>query len=263
MDHGVESASVRAATNKPATATIRLRGLRQDEHVMIEVSDDGAGLDFDRIRQVALQRNLVTPDALADMNEGDLVNLIFAPGFSTAPVVTGLSGRGVGMDTVRTTVQRIGGRVAVESRAGQGTTIRFTLPFSVMMTRVMSVGAGRETFGIPLDAVVENLRVATDRIVPVGVSQAIVIRDQTVPVIELADALGLPSGDRLALDATLVVIQSAGGLGALRVDRVGEPMEVMLKPLDGLLSETPGIAGSTLLGDGSVLLILNLEELFS
>ena len=263
MGHGVESAPIRAAANKPATATISMRGLRQEEHVVIEVSDDGAGIDVDRIRRVALERNAIAPDALAGMNEDDLVNLIFAPGFSTASIVTGLSGRGVGMDSVKTAVQRVGGRVAVESRAGHGTTVRFTLPFSVVMTRVMMVGVAAETFAIPLDAVVENLRVAPERVVPVGASQAIVIRDQTVPVIELADALGLPSGGGPRLDATLVVIRAGGALGALRVDRVGEPMEVMLKPLEGLLAETRGIAGSTLLGDGRVLLILNLEEIFS
>jgi two-component system chemotaxis sensor kinase CheA len=160
-------------------------------------------------------------------------------------------------------VHRVGGRVAIESRAGRGTTIRFTLPFSVMMTRVMIVGVGADTFAIPLDAVVENLRVPLERIVPVGVSHAVVVRDQTVPVIGLAAALGLQAGNGSEPEATLVVIRAAGALGALRVDRVGEPMEVMLKPLEGLLADTRGIAGSTLLGDGSVLLILDLEEIFS
>jgi two-component system chemotaxis sensor kinase CheA len=263
MDHGIESAAIRAAANKPATATLRLRGERQQEHVVIEVSDDGAGLDFARIRSVALQRNLATAEALAAMTEDDLVNLIFAPGFSTASVVTGLSGRGVGMDTVRTAVRRVGGRVTVETRAGQGTTIRFALPFSVMMTRVMIVGTGAHTFGIPLDAVVENVRTTRDRVVPIGGSKAIVIRDRTVPVIGLADAVGLEADDCPRAETTLVVVRTLGALGALQVDRVGEPIEVLLQPLEGLLAQTRGIAGSTLLGDGSVLLILDIEELFS
>jgi len=262
MDHGIELAAGRSAAHKPAVATIRLRGRRRDNEIEIEVEDDGAGLDLDRIRQVAVDRGVVAPDVAAGMAEADVVGLVFAPGFSTASVVTELSGRGVGMDSVRTAVQRVGGRIAIESRRGVGTTVRFTLPFSVMLTRVMVVGAGADTFGIPLDAVVETLRVPSERLVPVGASHVVVIRDETLPVIDLAAALGLPLGADPRSGATLVVIRAGGALGALRVDRIGEAMEVMLKPLEGLLADARGIAGSTLLGDGSVLLILDLDELF-
>ena len=262
MDHGIEPAAGRRAARKPPTATIRLRGHRRDNDVVIEVEDDGAGLDLDRIRQVAVEREVATPDAVAAMTEPEVVDLIFAPGFSTASVVTGLSGRGVGMDSVRTAVQRVGGRVGVDSRRGVGTTVRFTLPFSVMLTRVMVVGVRADTFGIALDGVVETLRVPWERLVPVGASHVVVIRNETVPVIDLASALGLAAGDHPQDGATLVVVRAGGSIGALRVDRIGEAMEVMLKPLEGLLAHTRGIAGSTLQGDGSVLLILDLEEIF-
>jgi two-component system chemotaxis sensor kinase CheA len=261
MDHGIESASVRAAGDKAPIATIRLSAHRQGEHVVVELSDDGGGMDIARIRQVARQRNVATTDDLASLSDREVVDLIFAPGFSTATMVTGLSGRGVGMDAVRTAVERSGGHVTIETQAGTGTTVRFTLPFSVMMTQVMTVEAGGQMFGIPLDAVVETIRVGTDTIAGVGAAHAIVLRNKTVPLLELAAALGVAHERRQEAEATIVVTRIDGHVGALRVDRIEERMEVMLKPLEGLLAGMPGVAGSTLLGDGTVLLVLDLWEL--
>ncbi|HYJ18062.1 MAG TPA: chemotaxis protein CheW, partial [Burkholderiales bacterium] len=261
LDHGVESAAVRAAKGKPPVATIRLRASRQGEHVVVEVSDDGAGIDVQRIRQVARDRNAVPAEVLEAMSDTEAIELIYAPGFSTVDEVTDMSGRGVGMDAVRTAVERFAGQVSVESRAGEGTTVRFRLPFSVMMTRVMTVEAGRQQFGIPIDAVVETVRVPTDSIASVGAARAIVLRDRTLPMVELAGMLGMAHDEQRQAQATLVVVRIDGQLGALRVDRLGGQMEVMLKPLEGILVGLPGIAGSTLLGDGSVLLVLDLGEL--
>ena len=261
MDHGVEDTSTRRARQKPSVASIRLRAERSGDQVVVEVRDDGGGIDLARIRTVALERSLVDREALSAFSEQEIVDMIFAPGFSTADRVTDVSGRGVGMDAVRTTIHRLGGRVGIESEAGRGTTVRFTLPFSVMMTRIMVVVAAGQTFGVPLDAVVETMRVDAGRIVPVGSAYAIVLRNRTVPVVALAEALGLPFDDRDATHATLVVTMRNGSYGALRVDGIGERLEVILKPLEGLLAGMSGIAGSTLLGDGSVLLILDLEEL--
>ena len=260
MDHGVEDAAARAAAGKPAVATIRLRAFRESEHVLIEIADDGSGIDLARVRQVAAERNVATAEELASMNDEQLVDLIFAPGFSTAAAVTQVSGRGVGMGAVRTAVSRLGGHVDVRSSAGEGTTVRFTLPFSVLVTQVMTVEAAGQTFGIPLDAVVETIRVSKDSIFPVGAAHAIVLRNRTIPLVRLAQVLAprAAGGDEAG---PIVIAKIDGDLGALQVDRVGERMEIMLKPLDGLLSGLPGIAGSTLLGDGSVLLVLDLAEL--
>jgi len=260
MDHGVEDAAARAAAGKPAVATIRLRAFRESEHVLIEIADDGSGIDLARVRQVAAERNVATAEELASMNDAQLVDLIFAPGFSTAAAVTQVSGRGVGMGAVRTAVSRLGGHVDVRSSAGEGTTVRFTLPFSVLVTQVMTVEAAGQTFGIPLDAVVETIRVSKDSIFPVGAAHAIVLRNRTIPLVRLAQVLAprAAGGDEAG---PIVIAKIDGDLGALQVDRVGERMEIMLKPLDGLLSGLPGIAGSTLLGDGSVLLVLDLAEL--
>jgi two-component system chemotaxis sensor kinase CheA len=260
MDHGVEDAATRRARGKPPIARIVLRAQRAGDQVVVEVRDDGGGIDLARVRAVALARQLVEPDALAARSDAEIIDLIFEPGFSTADRVNDISGRGVGMDAVRTAVHRLGGRVVVESESGRGTTVRLTLPFSVMMTPVLMVVAGGQTFGVPLDTVVETLRLDADRVVRVGAAHAIVHRNRTLPVVKLEHALGLPCDDRENADATLVVTAYGASLGALQVDAIREPVEVMLKPLEGLLAGTRGLAGSALLGDGSVLLVIDLGE---
>jgi two-component system chemotaxis sensor kinase CheA len=261
MDHGIEDAAARAAAGKPAVATIRVRAAREGDHVVIEVTDDGRGIDVARVREVARERNVVPADALAALRDAEVLDLIFAPGFSTARAVTGISGRGVGLDAVRTAAKRLGGHVDISDSSARGTTVRLTLPFSVMMTDIMTVEAGGQTFGIPLESVVETLRVTRREIVPVGAAHATVLRGRTVPVVELGQVLGTRRGRDDGDTALLVVTEVDDDVGALAVQRVGERMAVMLKPLDGILSGLPGIAGSTLLGDGSVLLVLDPAEL--
>jgi two-component system, chemotaxis family, sensor kinase CheA len=261
MDHGVEAAAARAAAAKPAVATIRVRAFREGEHVLIDVSDDGAGIDIERVRQVARERNMMPAEVLAAASDEEIVDLIFAAGLSTAAEVSEISGRGVGMDAVRTAVGRLGGQVQARTERGRGTTIRFTLPFSVLVTQVMTVEAGGQTFGIPLDAVVETLRVSSESIFPVGAAHAIVLRNRTVPLVRLAQVLSPGTRQHADESGPIVIAKVDGELGALQVDRIGERIDVMLKPLDGLLAGLPGIAGSTMLGDGSVLLVLDLAEL--
>ena len=259
MDHGVEPGAERAAAGKSAIATIYLRGRREGEHVLVEVEDDGRGIDADRIREVAVARDLATTETVAGMSEDAVIDFIFMPGFSTAADVTDLSGRGVGMDAVRASIERLGGRVQLETRKGAGSIVRFVLPFSVMMTRVMTVEAGGQWFGVPLDAVVETVRVRRDEIRSVGQAHAFVLRKRTVPLIGLAATLGWANAQSDS-DATVVVASSGGELGGLEVDRLGARMDVMLKPAEGLLSGIPAIAGTTMLGNGGVLLVLDVKE---
>jgi two-component system, chemotaxis family, sensor kinase CheA len=262
LDHGLESADERAKLGKPATATIVLRAGRQGEHVIIEVEDDGRGIDVARVREVARERDVASQAALDGMSDDEVIDLIFAPGFSTAAEVTGLSGRGVGMDVVRTSVERLGGRVAVSSRPQRGTIVHFTLPFTVMMTQVLTVEAAGQVFGVPMDAVVETVRVNRDAIAPIGAARALVLRNRTVPIIDLGQALGRkPSAS--AGDATVLIVSVAGQWGGLEVDRLGERLDVMLKPPEGLLAGVPGIDGTTLLGDGRVLIVLDLHEIMN
>ena len=261
MDHGVEPEPERIAAGKPVIATIALGARRQGENVVIEVSDDGRGVDIARVREIASERQIIDGPALSSATEQDLLDLIFMPGFSTKGAVTDLSGRGVGMDAVRAAVERIGGRVGVESVAGQGATFRLTLPFSILVTRVMTVETCGQAFGVPLDSVVESLRVPRSRIHAVGAGEAFVLRDRTIPLIDLAEVLGRPRERGPGAEVLAVVVSIAGQIGALEVDRLGERMDVILKPIDGLLSGSPGIAGATLTDDGQVLLVLDLQAL--
>ncbi|MGZ3278658.1 MAG: chemotaxis protein CheA [Phenylobacterium sp.] len=260
LDHGVEDPAARRSAGKPETAVIHMRGVREGERVIVEVRDDGRGIDPARIRLVAAERGLLSAEALEAISDENVVDLIFAPGFSTAEVVTNLSGRGVGMDAVRATIERLGGRVAVETRKGEGTTIRFSLPFTVMMTRVMTVEAGGQVFGVPFEAVVETLRIPRSEISRIGAAEAFVLRGQTVPLVGLAQTLGLDAVPKPE-EVKAVVTAVGGRLSALQVDAFGERLDVMLKPMDGLLAGMQGVAGATLMGDGRVLIVLDLGEL--
>ena len=263
VDHGVEPAEQRTAQGKAPTATISLRARRQGENVIVEVEDDGRGVDVPKVREIAIRRGLATADALAAYSEAEVIELIFAPGFSTASDITDISGRGVGMDAARSAVEALGGQLSIESRENRGSIVRFVLPFSVMMTRVLTVAIGEQMFGIPLETVVETTRVARKAIVSIGASRVFVLRDKTIPVIDLAETLDYLGCQRDSATATLVILSISEQFGAIEVDRLGEGVEVMLKPMDGILSGTRGVAGATLLGDGKVLLILDVPELLS
>ncbi len=261
MDHGIESEPERRATGKPVIATIALQARRQGENVVIEIRDDGRGIDKARVRNIASERKIIDSAALSAATEADLLELIFVPGFSTREAATNLSGRGVGMDAVRSAVERIGGRVGVESLAGQGTTFRLTLPFSIMVTRVMTVKSCGQVFGVPLDSIVELVRVPRSRLQAIGSAETFVLRDRTIPLVDLAEILGTPRKRDRDSDVLAVVVSIAGQVGAVEVDQLGDRLDVILRPIDGLLSGAPGIAGATLTDDGQVLLVLDLQEL--
>jgi two-component system chemotaxis sensor kinase CheA len=262
IDHGVEEPSKRTTLKKSEVASITLRAKRHLENVIVEVEDDGSGIDLERIRQVAVSRNVVPRDRLASMSDDEIVDLIFAPGFSTSAAVTELSGRGVGMDSVRTSVEKIGGYVNVQSRKGEGTVVRLSLPFSVMITRVMTLEAAGQIFGFPIESVLETIIVSDVTIQSLGAGHAFQFRNQALPLVDLAEMLGLPSTDAPSGESKIVVVSFGGQLGGVRVDRLGERLDVMLKPLGSLLQGVRGVAGTTLLGDGRVLVVLDVQDLF-
>ncbi len=261
IDHGVESAAARKAAGKPETAIITLRGRRDGDQVMIEIEDDGAGIDLAAVRDTAIRRGLITPDAALLLPDAEILELIFLPGFSTASVLTDISGRGVGMDAVRAGVERLGGRVALRSVAAKGTSVSFVLPFTIMMTRVLTLHAGGQVFGVPFDEVVETVQLPIERVVPVGSAEAIVLHDRTIPLIRLASALELPETQNPVPHINAAVVRSGGELGALQVDGFGGQLDIILKPMEGLLAGMHGIAGSSLLGDGRVLIVLEVQDL--
>jgi two-component system chemotaxis sensor kinase CheA len=265
IDHGIEPGAQRQAAAKPETATVTLRGRREGDQVVIEVEDDGSGIDRAAILNTAIRRRLITPDAAAQLPDAEILNLIFLPGFSTAAEVSDISGRGVGMDAVRAAVERVGGRVLLHSRPGAGTTVSFFLPFTVMMTRVLTLHAGGQVFGVPFDEVVETVKLPADRILPVGGTEAVILHGRTIPLIKLAQQLGLAADIPPATGSQMInaaVVQAGSGeLAALQVDNFGSQLDVILKPMEGLLAGMPGIAGSTLTGDGRVLIVLEPRDL--
>lgn len=261
VDHGIETPAERAALGKAVPAVIRLAAERAGEQLVVSIADDGRGIDIARVRGIAADREVLPAADLAALPDDKVLDLVFAPGFSTAEGVSGWSGRGVGMDAIRTAVEQLGGRVALDSRAGQGTTLRLTLPFSVMLTRVMMVEAGGQMFGIPFDAVLETVRVDRDRIAPVGAARAFVLRNRTIPLIALAEAVGGRAETESPPEANIVVAAAGGQVFGVEVDRFEGRREVMLKPMEGLLAGMPGLAGTTLLGDGRVLIVLDLQGL--
>lgn len=264
IDHGIELPEDRETNGKPAEATILVKAFQDGDQVVIEVSDDGRGIDPDKIKASALAKGIIDAEQAARLSDQDAVNLVFFPGFSTAEKVSDLSGRGVGMDVVVTTVEKAGGRVAVTSRLGQGATVRLSLPLSMAVTRVMMVEAGGGMlFGIPMDHIAETVRVRRETIRRIKNAEAFVLRETVVPLMRLDRLLGVDAptwfGDGDEEDAVLVV-RVGGNLIGLVVDHFREGMDIILKPLDGILAAVRGYSGTALLGDGRVLLVLNLKE---
>jgi len=259
LDHGIETAPERQAAGKPAEGSLQLQIGRQSDEVVISVSDDGAGIDPARLRAVAVARDVIDAEAAAALSDAQALRLILAPGFSTAAKVTDLSGRGVGMDAVARAIERLRGRLLIESRVGEGSRFEIRLPLNSITTRLLIVEAGGERYGIPLDQIVETTRVEAETILPVGGGRACVLRDRTVPIIDLADLLGGEAPqDRIA---RLVITQSGGESVAIRVDAFDAQIDVLVREPRGLLDALPGVAGTALLGDGAVLLVLDLPEL--
>ncbi|MDX6596095.1 MAG: two-component system, chemotaxis family, sensor kinase CheA, partial [Solirubrobacterales bacterium] len=235
---------------------------RAGDRFIIEVIDDGGGIDPTLVRRRARERGVIGDDELAALPDDQVIDLIFSAGFSTATEVSDISGRGVGMDVVRATVERIGGRASVISRVGAGTTVRLDLPMNIAMSRIMVVSAGGQNFGIPMDAVTETVRLAPDRVSRIKNNEGFVLRDRIVPICSLAELMKLPQARAPGLDARLVIVTDISGkVIALEIDAIEDRLEVVLKPLQGLLSNARGYAGTTLLGDGRVLLVLDLKEI--
>jgi two-component system chemotaxis sensor kinase CheA len=263
LDHGLEMPDVRAALGKPAVGTLKIVAKQESDRVVIEISDDGKGIDPAVIKQKAYQKGLIDEATLERITDQEAINLVFAAGFSTAEVVSDLSGRGVGMDVVRTAVERVNGSIALASVKGQGTTLRLSLPLSMAVTNVMTVASNGQMFGVPMDMVVETVRVPSSAVRLIKQRQATVLRGRIVPLLSLNTLLSLAaphlSNDEGEL-AVLVVRVGEENVGLL-VDEFHGTADIILKPLLGVLSSLRIYSGSALMGDGSVLMVLNLKEI--
>jgi two-component system chemotaxis sensor kinase CheA len=261
IDHGIESPGQRIEAGKPEAGAIQLKAFQEGDQVVIEVSDDGKGIDPTVMRLKALEKKLITEDQADSLSDQDAINLIFLPGFSTMEEVSDLSGRGVGMDVVRTAVEKFNGQLMLSSRKGEGTLVRMSLPLSMAVARVMMIEVGGALFGVPMDGVAETVRVPRNRIRQIKRSEAFVLRDAIVPLMRMEKLLGLPPVAADIEEEAVLVARVSGATVGLVVDRFREGIDVILKPMGGVLAGIRGYAGSALLGDGRVLLVLNLKEL--
>jgi two-component system chemotaxis sensor kinase CheA len=262
LDHGIETPDLRRAAGKSEVANITMQASRIGDRLVVEVVDDGSGIDPNIVKRKAQERGLLTIDELASLSDERAIDLIFYAGFSTAAKISDISGRGVGMDVVRTTVERVGGRVSITSHLAAGTTARLELPLNIAISRIMVAEAGGHVFGIPLDAVTETIRLTPDRISQIKTNEGFVLRNRVIPICPLVELMDLPKKTGPEPDArTLLITEVAGKIAALEVDAIGDRLEAVLKPMQGLLSNARGYAGTTLLGDGRVLLVLDLKEI--
>lgn len=267
-DHGIESPERRASAGKPVVGTVVLKAFHQAGKVMIEITDDGAGMNPHKLREKAVEKGVITAEAGEKLTDRDVINLIFAPGFSTAEKVTDVSGRGVGMDVVRTNIEKIGGSVEIDSRLGYGSTIRITLPLTLAIVPSMIVEVEGVAYAIPQSNIVELVQTGglEKRIERVSNAEVLRLRGSLLPLARLDAVLHLnsfvkdnPSIDKPRKEQQLVVVESGRNRFALAVNRVLDSEEIVVKPLGRHLSSLPLLAGSTILGDGCVAMILDVS----
>jgi two-component system chemotaxis sensor kinase CheA len=259
IDHGVEPPEARVAVGKPRRATVSLRAEQKGNHVRIEVSDDGAGIDEHRVKEVALQKGLITLAQAQEMSRRELLNLIFLPGFSTARIVSELSGRGVGLDVVKNNISNLSGIIDVWSERGNGTAFHLTLPLTLAIIRALVVGVSGRTYAVPLNSVLEILSVVPKDIRTVERREVLDLRGQTLPFLRLARLFGLPetnSGRHF-----VVVVGMAQERMGIAVDELFGQQDIVTKPLGGRLQSIRGISGATDLGNRRTVLVLDVAAL--
>ncbi len=262
VDHGIENPEVRRRAGKAERGTIVLRAYYEGTQVVIQVRDDGAGIDANRLRESAIRQGYVSREDAADLSDAELYSLIFLPGFSTASELSEVSGRGVGMDVVKSTVNKMKGTLSITSERGRGTTFTIRLPMTLALTRVVLVRTGIETYAIPLAVVSQVLRIEPEQLERVGRKPVLRIGSKVIPTLHLAEF----TGQQIPPDANLtrlkaVVLNIGDQRVALMVDQVLEAREVVVKTLGSMLGRVRGVTGATLMGDGSVVLILNPNDM--
>ncbi len=258
LDHGIERPQTRIERGKPPRGTVRVEARQEGDNVIIEIADDGAGMDGTRLAKKALEKGLVTQDQLAAMTPSEVLDLIFLPGFSTAEQVSDVSGRGVGMDVVRSNMKKLNGTVELESELGRGSCVRLRLPLTLAILPVLLVAVDRETYALPLRAVVETIRVNASDIHRANHVDMLRLRDRVLPVCWLQQAVGLPAKSRAEQQSLRVVVLAAGEKRVgLVVDQLVGQEETVIKPISSHLRHIQGLSGATISGDGEVRLILD------
>ncbi|MGC2584299.1 MAG: chemotaxis protein CheW, partial [Acidobacteriaceae bacterium] len=260
IDHGIETPETRQAAGKAAEGTVRLRAYHEGSHVMVEVQDDGAGMRIERIRDKAVERGLVPAQRAELMTEREILQLIFLPGFSTAAAVTSVSGRGVGMDVVRTNVEKIGGKVEVESQAGKGTILRLRIPLTLAIIPALIVRSRGQNFALPQSSLTELVHLSTgqsdSRMEWLETSALYRLRGHLLPLVFL-DRLLQQAPRESSAPCDIAILNADGRRFGLVIDGLADPEEIVVKPLAAVLREIGYYAGATILGNGEMALILN------
>ena len=263
MDHGIESEEVRLAAGKPAKGKVSLRAYHRGNSVAIEVEDDGKGIDPEVMRGVAVRKGLMSAEEAKLLDDREAIELIFAPGFSSAEKITDISGRGVGMDVVRTNIKNLKGSVSISSEVGKGSRFTLSLPLTLAIIDALMINLSGELYAIPLDAVSETVKLEASRLTDVKGRKAVTLRGEVLGIMDLAGLLGLPSNMENQEMLPVVVIHDNDRRLGLVVDSLLERQEIVIKPLGEYLGDVPGISGATILGDGGVILILDPHEIYS
>lgn len=259
VDHGIEKPEERTSAGKPATGTIRLVARRERSNVIIEIADDGKGIDAAKVKRKALDRGIISEAQAASMTDEEAIMLIFKSGLSTAEKVTEVSGRGVGMDIVRTRVENLGGLVKIETQPGKGTKTILKLPPTIAIVQALLIDVSNEKYAISITNVVETVYIGDADIRTIGGREAIVIRESILPLYRLHDIFGLPAGKSGRY--TAIVVEKAEQKVALLVDSIESQQEIFVKPLSGLLQNVRGLEGVTIMGNGRVVPILDVSTL--
>ena len=261
MDHGIESAEKRAATGKPAAGSLHLRAYHQGGSIIVEIEDDGAGLNRDRILAKAAERGLVAPNA--NLADEEIYHFIFAAGFSTAEKVTDLSGRGVGLDVVRRNVEKLRGTVDISSKLGRGTLFKIALPLTLAIIDGLVIGVGAERYILPTLSVRESFRPTAEMVSRIqNRAEVVNVRGRLIPLLRLHEIFGIPAAATDPTRGIVVVVQSGANIRCLLVDALLHKQEVVIKNLNEMMvQKNPAFAGATILGDGRVGLILDVNAL--
>ena len=261
MDHGIEAPEERRAVGKAPEGILSLRARQQGNHVILEVEDDGRGIDRQRVVEVAVQKGLITEDQADVLSDREVFNLIFAPGFSTKSDVSETSGRGVGLDVVKTNLTQLSGLIDVDSTPGLGTRFTITVPITLAIVRSLMVQVSDQTYAVPLSAVLEAVAIHPSQISTIGRREVISLRGSTLPVVRLDRLFGLdPIGDQQDRRFVIVVGLAENRVGLL-VDELHHQRDIVIKSLGNRLNDVPGIAGATITGAQQALLVLDLASL--
>jgi two-component system chemotaxis sensor kinase CheA len=263
-DHGIESPEERRTKGKPATGHVVISASQEGSHIVIKVSDDGRGLDVEAIRAKAVERGMVTEAEAARLSERDVFRFIFAAGLSTAKVVSGVSGRGVGMDVVRTNIEKLSGLIELESKLGIGTTIVIKLPLTLAIMQGLLIESDDEVYILPLSSVYETVRSESATVYYINQRPVMRLRNEIIPLINLGQVLREnAAGFTLTEKPYVVVVGLADRKLGIMIDRFLGQEEAVIKSLGSLLGDTDGVAGATILGDGRIRLIVDLIGLFN